>query len=221
MRKSLTLASLATAGLIALAAPASAQPETALTASTECGTVTVTLVNGGPRLLGVDFGFGDPTRELLDPALVIAEGPFAGEPFGLFYDAPNGALFTVPAGETSSSTLDIPEDEGGGTVTVVYRARFGPEQNDHLVGGSIQVDTDCVAEVVPEPEPEVTPLPEVLPEVVPERPLPAVEPVVEVASQTETLAFTGSTTLPLALTGAGAIAFGAAAVAVTRRRAVK
>lgn len=220
MHKTLTIASLAAAGVIALASPAAATwdeqppttlpPEPLLTAEAECGSVTVTLVNTGPRLRGVDFGFGDPTLELVDPNLVITQGPFAGEPFGLFYEAPNGANFTVPAGETGSATLDIPEDEGGGTVTVRYRVRFGPEQHDHLVGGTIDVDTDCEEEAppttVPEDEP-VDPLPTTVPErtfectspdgigfdyndptdgICPTEELTPTEPPVEVASQVVT-----------------------------------
>lgn len=242
MRKTLTTASLAAAGVLALASPAGAtfdeQPaEPLLTAEAECGSVTVTLVNTGPRLRGVDFGFGDPTLELVDPSLVIAEGVFAGEPFGLFYEAPNGANFTVPAGETGSATLDIPEDEGGGTVTVRYRVRFGPEQHDHLVGGTIDVDTDCEEEAppvtvpdeappvtVPEEEPPATTQPPVepypLPVIVPDYP-----PVVEVSSQVVTaddtqpeLAFTGDDTARNVAVGAGLLLVGASALWAGRRR---
>lgn len=232
MRKTITIASLATAGMFALVAPAGAtvdEPtEPSLTAEAECGTVTVTLVNAGPRLRGVDFGYGDPTLEIVDPALVINEGPFAGEPFGLFYEAPNGVNFTVAAGETGSETLDIPEDEGGGTVTVRYRVRFGPEQLDHMVGGEIEVDTDCEDPVppttVPAEEPPATTQPPVEPDPLPqivETPAP-----VEVESQVETadvdeLAFTGSNTVPAALFGAGLLTFGAGALAVARRREVR
>src|SRR5690606_32293054 len=59
MRKTLTIASLAGAGLLAAASPAAAfvdedtpPTEPSLSAEAECGSVTVTLVNTGPRLRG-------------------------------------------------------------------------------------------------------------------------------------------------------------------------
>lgn len=128
-------------------------PVSSLTAEASCGEVTVTSVNHSGLLVVVDFGYGEATRDGTafgaPPDLIIAEGPRAGQPFGLFYESPNGMLFAVANGATESRTLEIPEDEGGGEVVVTYRIKAGPEQLNHTIDFTIPVVTDCFNKVIP------------------------------------------------------------------------
>lgn len=132
--------------LVATTSPALAQSgfrDATLTAqSAACGQVTVTLTNPYGFNLEADFGYGDPTQVRPYSDLVIRQGPYKDDTFGLYYEAPNGTSFGVTNG-TGSATLALPEDVEGGLATVTYRVKAGGEQQAYILPQTIQVVTNC------------------------------------------------------------------------------
>lgn len=69
---------------------------------------------------------------------MIAEGPYEGQVWGLFY----ADTLDVVA-DTGSATLILPEDLDGGSTVVTYRVKAGAERRDYILPQTIEVPTNC------------------------------------------------------------------------------
>lgn len=143
--KRAALTALCGAALIATPAVALAQDaDAALTVeidTTVCGQATIvytsnnTLPYVGDYRVGADTGTEDEFS-----LLEVAEGPFAGELFGLVYNA-----VPIPAGDEVSVQVELDEDQGGGQVDIAAWVNRGPEQKAYAATVTAVVDTDCAA----------------------------------------------------------------------------
>lgn len=121
---------------------------------TECGSATITFVNTTRFSFAFDYRVGDqaPTYTVY-PGLEgvnISQGPYAGQPFGPYYTFAN-----VPANGSIDRTITLAEDQGGGSVEIMYKLQIGAEQNWYLLPVTFTVETDCLPpEITPEPLPE-------------------------------------------------------------------
>lgn len=117
--------------------------------STACGEVTMTFTNPYGFPLSANGGFGEPTAERDWTDAIISEGPYAGQPFGLFYAGTDvseyeGGTIRNLSGGTASKTFSIVEDANGGSINFGYFVKSGSEQKAYILREDIMVNTDCL-----------------------------------------------------------------------------
>ncbi|MBW0088215.1 hypothetical protein I4I73_29000 [Pseudonocardia sp. KRD-184] len=118
----LVLAALTLSAPYALAQDPAPDPQVvAITPQKACGTVTFNLVNADVG----EYGF------------TFSTGPFAGGPIGA------QGLIVVPAGETVTHTVRLPEDSFDGQGFVTLGVSYGPNTHRQAFLDLGLVDTDC------------------------------------------------------------------------------
>ncbi|WP_370327690.1 hypothetical protein [Euzebya sp.] len=128
-------------------------PGLELTAAvTACGEVTMTFTNPYGFPLSANGGFGEPTVERDWSDAIISEGPYAGQPFGLFYagtdvsEYEGGTIRNLQEG-TATKTFSIVEDANGGSINFGYFVKSGSEQTAYILREDITVNTNCEPDV--------------------------------------------------------------------------
>ena len=141
--------------LAALSTPAVAATDNAVTSTRvapgdECGTAVITWENPTEWKFFGDYRIGDEQGTPADPELpaTIPEGPLAGEPYGPTYH-----LTDVPAGETVTETVTVPD--GTEPVTVSAWIKRGPENHSYSVAAPVNI-TPCAPETTEPTDPPQT-----------------------------------------------------------------
>lgn len=137
---------------VAQAQDANAPLTVAIDASV-CGQATITYVSTNTLPYSGDYRVDEEAGTADEvSALEVAEGPFAGDLFGLRFNPT-----PIPANSTVPVVVDFDEDQGDGEVTVAAWVNRGPEQNAFAATVTAVVDTDCEApvETTPPVEPPV------------------------------------------------------------------
>jgi LPXTG-motif cell wall-anchored protein len=164
-------------------AAAATPPTPTITASHEvsCGKVEIKIVNATKWPFSADLRLDDePGVDDEVTGMTIAGGPHKGKPFGQRY-----TKVELPAGETVTHTVTVPEDSG--EHHVAYRVWRGPENDLYLDWTVVEgVESDC------EPEPTASASPE-----------PTVEPTATASPEPQDTTDPAPSTSPAASGAAG------------------